>query len=924
MDGSTILGSVAVESGTAALSDVLLRVGSHVITAAYTDPFGSYADSQSTALGPESIITTIAGTGMPGYSGDQGPATQAELFTPNGVAVDTAGNIFIADTHNNVVRRVDHSTGLISTVAGNGYTGPFGMGGFSGDGGPATDAELSWPVSVAVDAAGNLFISDEGNSRIREVNQATGVITTVVGNGTNGDTGDGGPATSAAISNVYSIVLDAAGDLFVADKYDGVVREVNAATGEIATIAGVPGSFQFGGDGGPATCATFMTPDGLAINSAGDLFIADYSTQRVRVVNHATGVITTVAGNGIQGNSGDGGPATSAEISAITGICVDAAGNLYIADYPGLIREVAAGSGTISTIAGNGNFGFAGDGGPAIEAELFVPNDISLDSAGNLVVADTGNQRIRQIKAGAGGVMVTVSQATTTIAVTASTATVLDGETVDLTVSVSPVDPGVASPSEGTVTFLDNGVSLGSAAVVGGTALLANVLLTPGSHSITASYSDLLGNFAASSTTVGPNSVISTVAGNVYPANLHTPTSVAVDAVGNVFIADRDNNVIRKIDRGTGNVSVVAGTGTAGFTDGGGVATQAELNQPIGVAVDAAGNLYIADELNNIIRKVDLATGTITTVAGNQIGGYSGDDGPATEAELNRPNGIAIDAAGDLFIADYASNVVRKVNGATGIITTIAGNGTQGYNGDDIPATEAELNGPNDVAVDAAGNVYLADFSNNRIREVDHLTGLISTVAGDGLLQSPTGIGLDAAGNIYIADRNNNVIREVDAITGAITTIAGTSVAGYSGDSGLATAARLNEPWDVAVDLAGNVFIADALNNRVRQVTAVGATVMVILATPTPIGPVGAVTTTFPEFAWTPVADAANYLLVVKDAATGVNVDFTLAPDPTGYAQPSSNPLVFGRTYQWTVAARDSAGNLSPASAPRARHGLLA
>ena len=476
LDNGVSIGSAAVSSGSAALTNLVLPLGSHLITAAYTDPLGYYADSQSTTLGPESIITTIAGTGMRGYSGDQGPATQAELSAPDDVAVDAAGNIFIADTQNNVVRRVDHSTGLISTVAGNGYTDIYGMGGFSGDGGPATDAELSWPVSVAVDAAGNLFISDEGNSRIREVNQATGVITTVVGNGTNGDTGDGGPATSAAISNVCSIVLDVAGDLFLADRYDGVVREVNAATGEIATIAGVPGSFQFGGDGGPATSATFMTPDGLAVDSAGDLFIADYSTQRVRVVNHTTGVITTVAGNGIQGNTGDGGPATSAEISAVAGICVDVAGNLYIADYPGLIREVAAGSGTISTIAGNGNFGFAGDGGPAIEAELFVPNDIALDSAGNLVVADTGNQRIRQINAGAGGVTVTVSQATTAIAVTASTATVLDGETVDLTATVSPVDTGAPSPSEGTVTFLDNGVSLGSAAVVGGTALQAGRL----------------------------------------------------------------------------------------------------------------------------------------------------------------------------------------------------------------------------------------------------------------------------------------------------------------------------------------------------------------------------------------------------------------------------------------------------------------
>jgi sugar lactone lactonase YvrE len=349
-------------------------------------------DAAATVIGT-GAITTVAGTGVGGYAGDGGPAAGAALSSPQGVAVDPAGNVYITDYGNNRLRRVDVATGVITTVAG------IGTYGSSGDGGPAASAALGNPVGVAVDAAGNLFVADYGNSRVRRVDAATGVITTLAGTGVEGFGGDGGPATGASLRFPQAVAVDVAGNLFVADTGNDRVRRVDAATGVITTVAG-NGLEGYSGDGGPATGAAVDLPSGVAVDAAGNLFIADQANQRVRRVDAATGVITTVAGTGTPTDGGDGGPATGASLRNPAGVTVDAAGNLFIADRGNSrVRRVDAATGVITTVAGTGVAGYGGDGGPPTAAILSAPRAVAVDAMGNLFIADYADHRVRKAAA---------------------------------------------------------------------------------------------------------------------------------------------------------------------------------------------------------------------------------------------------------------------------------------------------------------------------------------------------------------------------------------------------------------------------------------------------------------------------------------------------------------------------------------------
>ncbi|GAB3510321.1 hypothetical protein GCM10027341_48610 [Spirosoma knui] len=311
------------------------------------------------------------------------------LNFPFGVAVDGAGNIYIADMNNHRIRKVTASTGVATTVAGNGTQG------FAGDGGPATAALLNTPRGVAVDGAGNIYIAEVNNHRIRKVTASTGVISTVAGNGLAGFAGDGSAATSARLNLPFGVAVDGVGNIYIADSENSCIRKVTVATGVISTVAGTGGRAGAAGDGGLATSAQLFYPNGVAVDGAGNIYIADY--YRIRKVTASTGVISTVAGNGEQGFAGDEGAATSAQLNFAAGVAVDGAANLYISDYFNQrIRKVTASTGIISTVAGTGTAGYSGDGGPATAAQISDPTGVAVDGAANLYFCD-GNSRIRRV-----------------------------------------------------------------------------------------------------------------------------------------------------------------------------------------------------------------------------------------------------------------------------------------------------------------------------------------------------------------------------------------------------------------------------------------------------------------------------------------------------------------------------------------------
>jgi sugar lactone lactonase YvrE len=338
---------------------------------------------------PTPTIITVAGTGSAGFSGDGGPATSARLQTPEGVTVNSSGTLYIADYGNHRVRQVTRD-GVIATVAGTGSAG------YGGDGGPATAAQLHFPYGVAVDSAGTLYIAEFGNHRVRQVTR-DGVITTVAGTGSAGYGGDGGPATAAQLNHPCGVAVDKAGTLYIVDDYNDRVRQVTPdGVITTVAGTGSSGYSGDSGDGGPATAAPLNHPVGVAVDNAGTLYITEWHHHRVRRVA-PDGVITTVAGTRNSGYSGDGGPASSAHLNTPSGVAVDNAGTLYITDdFNHRIRQVTR-DGVITTVAGTGSAGHGGDNGPAVAAHLNNPVGVAVDSAGALYITERDSHRVRKV-----------------------------------------------------------------------------------------------------------------------------------------------------------------------------------------------------------------------------------------------------------------------------------------------------------------------------------------------------------------------------------------------------------------------------------------------------------------------------------------------------------------------------------------------
>lgn len=345
-------------------------------------------------------IITIAGQGGQfDYTGDGGMAINARLGFCTGIATDPDGNVFVTDGAANVVRKIRHSDGQISTVAGVflGFNADDPTP-HAGDGGPASSAHLRVPYGIASDRSGNIYIADAGNNAVRKIDAATGTISLFAGSYTHppGYNGDGGPAAAAVFHTPYDVAVDQSGNVFIVDKDNHVIRRVDAGTGNISTVAGI-GIGGYAGDEGKATEAQLNTPMGIALGANGDLYIADAGNHVIRRVDVADGKIYTFAGTGVSGFSSDNGPATAAMLASPTRIALDASGNLLIADHGNhIIRRVDT-DGKITSIAGTGIAGYSGDGGPATEAQLSLPHGIAIDASGNILIADNGNSAIRAI-----------------------------------------------------------------------------------------------------------------------------------------------------------------------------------------------------------------------------------------------------------------------------------------------------------------------------------------------------------------------------------------------------------------------------------------------------------------------------------------------------------------------------------------------
>ena len=644
------------------------------------------------------VASTVAGTGQLN-SRAGGPALEARLVAPRFVALARNGDVLISDSYFNQVYRIG-ADGRLTVLAGAGRQG------FAGDNGPATEALLDSPGPLLVDPAGNILIADQANGRIRRV-APDGVITTLANPG-----------------SVAGMTLDAEGNLYYTNTGVHTIRR-RASSGATTLFAGSD-SAGFSGDGGPAASARLNSPQGLAFDADGNLLFADSQNQRIRRITPA-GVISTVAGNGTAGFSGDSGPATAASLLNPANVAFDAAGNLLVIDTGnGRIRTVNR-QGIIATIVGGGNSNIDG---AALGASLAGTSSVAIDSTGRLVLPVPTARLVRRV----------TQNAIATIA------------------GVLPASAGISGPG------------------------LSTTLLEP--------------------------------------------VGLAVDANRNLFIADTiEHRVFRLTPDGV--LSTVAGNGFFAITGNDGPAANAAVGAPRGLALDASRNLFISSGAGASLRRVTPA-GIITLVSGGS-GGYAGDSEPASQGRFLNIDGLAVDSSGGILIADSGNNRVRRID-PSNRLSTIAGNGTRGFAGDGGPAAAAQFASPRYLALDRDGRIYISDTANHRIRRIGR-DGIVTTIAGNGnpgftgdggpaleaALGSPLGLALDPAGNLFVVSLNR--VRRVDAASGAITTIAGNGAAAFSGDGGLAANASFDVPQGLALDDTGALYVADSRNFRIRKLT---------------------------------------------------------------------------------------------------------
>jgi sugar lactone lactonase YvrE len=764
------------------------------------------------------VVSTFAGNGTSGSA--DGAGTNARFLLPLGVAVDSTGNVFVAEFNGHRIRRIT-PLAVVTTIAGRSQ-------GFSN--GLGTNSDFNSPSGVAIDSAGNVYVADQSNHLIRKITPA-GLATTFAGSGVAGFSDSIRPYL---FSNAQGIVLDSTGNVYVGDTYNHRIRRVTPG-GVVTTFAG---STQGYADG-VGTNARFNNPWGLAIDSAGNIIVADQNNNRIRRITPA-GVVTTIAGNDTdQSIDGSG---TGASFRDPTGVVFDSAGNLYIVDNEssrirrmtpdGVVstfstgyifpNSIAIGPNGILYVADYGNSRVVTTGGSVIMSSQQGPYGITVDSLGNIYVSllDLGAIRKRT----PGGV----------ITIFASGFIGPAGLTVDSSNNVYVADRGdgiykitpegvktIVAGGGGQFGYSDGGYF---SAPVGVTTDWDGTMYVADNNCIRKITSrGVVTTLAGDSTTSGAINGVGTT------ATFNFPLGTAVNSARTVYVTDSINRLIRAVSS-TGSVSTLAGSGAQGFADGtGGSAT---FNTPVGITVDRLDTVYVSDIGNHNIRR--LIGNVVTTLAGSRTATFA--DGVGTNASFNTPSGIVADIYGNVYVADTNNHRIRRIT-SDGTVTTLAGQATPGYV--DGTGSSAQFNFPYHLSIDSVGILYVADQTNNRIRTIQPSTGVVTTLAGDGTsgfmfsrFSTPQGITVDRFRQAYVADTGNHSIRKIaDVYTlpennGAANTIAGDGSAGFIAGNGIG--ARVNLPRGVGVDSVGNVYVGDLLNHRIRKITPAG--VVTVLA----------------------------------------------------------------------------------------------
>ncbi len=835
---------------------------------------------------PLITVSTVAGSGGQGPQNGgyaDGMGTEARFNSPSGLAVDQNGNVYVADRLNYRIRKIT-TDGHVTTLAGTGKSGYS-----DGEGSAASFASFKGPSAMCMDYNGNIYVGDYF-AGIRKV-LANGDVFTI------------GPP----VRSPDGIAIDLKGNIYISNaSVNSLIYKVKE-NGESTIFAGSLNKQGYAD--GIGTEARFNSPSGLAVDQNGNVYVADMLNHRIRKIT-TDGHVTTLAGSGMAGYAD--GIGSDARFNHPVGVAVDMNGNVYVADSSNhRIRKITS-DGDVTTLAGSGISGYAD--GYAPEARFNWPLQLALDSHGNIYFTDNYN-RVRKITFSpkitisqpipsarpdlpflfSFGVTGTSSQATWSIS-QGSLPPGISFNTSNASLYGTPVSSGdfnfvVRVDSAGysdempvklqvfsRIINLSGNLSFGSVQVTNAEHSVFTISNT-GSSELTVtgitypigfsgnwtgkippnssqnvrvffaptSVNNFTGNITihcdatsgisvlpcSGTGTPAPSINVSTVAGLGTPGHgdgqgvaafFRQPTGVALDANGNVYVADTGNHLIRKITP-TGNVTTLAGGGGNYWTGAGagdGLGKAASFTQPSGVAVDSNGNVYVADTGNHLIRKIT-DTGKVTTLAGSETGGNV--DGIGFAARFYRPTAIAVDERGNLYVADTKNNLIRKITPDGNVTTLARDRETSGFS--DGMGENESFNNPHAIAVDKLGNVYVADTFNNRIRKITtdgHVTTLAGTgetgyadgIGSDARFTYPEGVAVDMNGNVYVADSGNNRIRKITA-SGYVTTLAGSGLYGFADGAG--TSASFRVPTGLAVDNSGNIFVVDKENNRVRKIT---------------------------------------------------------------------------------------------------------